>query len=86
MSLSDGDRSLLEFEENWWQRPGPKAEAIRRRFGISASAYYRRLAVLVDSDDALDHAPLVVRRLRRQRTARRKTRFEGAAAPNHPAR
>ena len=86
MSLSDGDRSLLEFEENWWQRPGPKAEAIRRRFGISASAYYRRLAALVDSDDALDHAPLVVRRLRRQRSARRKTRFEGAAAPNHPAR
>ncbi len=86
MSLNDADQALLEFEERWWQRPGTKKAAIRRRFGISASAYYRRLASLIDSADALDHAPLVVRRLRRQRSARRKSRFEGAAAPSHPSR
>jgi len=86
MGLSDGDRALLDFEESWWQGAGSKAAAIRRRFGISSSAYYRRLAALVDSADALEHAPLVVRRLRRRRSAQRKHRFEGAAAPGHPSR
>jgi hypothetical protein len=86
MALSDGDRALLDFEGTWWQRPGPKKAAIHRQFGITASAYYRRLAVLVDNADALDHAPLVVRRLRRRRSLRRKHRFEGAEAPGRPAR
>ncbi len=86
MALSDGDRALLDFEGMWWQWPGSKKVAIRHHFGFSASAYYRRLAALVDSADALDHAPLVVRRLRRRRSLRRKHRFEGAVAPSHPAR
>lgn len=86
MALTEVDRALLDFEESWWQRPGSKKAAIRQGLGISASAYYRRLASLIDSSDALDHAPLVIRRLRRQRNARRKHRFEGAAAPSHPAR
>lgn len=86
MSLSDADRGLLEFEEAWWQRPGTKAAAIRQLIGISPSAYYRRLAGLVDSADALEHAPLLVRRLRMRRTARLRTRFEGAVAPGHQHR
>ena len=86
MPLSDTDRALLEFEESWWQRPGAKASAIRRRFGFSPSAYYRRLATLVDSPDALEQAPLLVRRLRLRRTARRRNRFEGAAVPDHQQR
>lgn len=81
MPLSDTDRALLEFEESWWQRPGAKAAAIRHRFGCSPSAYYRRLAVLIDSSDALAQAPLLVRRLRLRRAVRRRHRFEGAAAP-----
>lgn len=81
MALSPQDRELLEFEEAWWKRPGPKAAAIKARFGFSASAYYRRLAPLVDSAEALAHAPLLVRRLRRRRSAARRMRFEGAVAP-----
>ena len=83
MPLSDTDRALLDFEESWWQRPGAKATAIRRLFGVSPSAYYRRLAVLVDSAEAMAHAPLLVRRLRLRRSTRRRHRFEGAAAPDH---
>ena len=86
MPLSDADRALLEFEESWWQRPGPKAPAIRRGLGISPSAYYRRLAVLVDSSEALEQAPLLVRRLRLRRTTRLRHRYEGAVAPDHRQR
>lgn len=81
MALSRGERELLEFEESWWKRPGPKAAAIKARFGLSASAYYRRLALLVDSADALAQAPLLVRRLRKRRSTARRVRFEGAVAP-----
>jgi hypothetical protein len=86
MSLNDAERALLDFEESWWQRPGAKGVAIRRQLGISPSAYYRRLTVLIDSSDALEHAPLLVRRLRRERTARRRNRFEGQAVPDHQLR
>lgn len=86
MPLSDDDRALLEFEESWWQRPGAKATAIRHRFGFSPTAYYRRLAELVDSSEALDHAPLLVRRLRARRAERRRSRFEGAVVPEHQQR
>jgi hypothetical protein len=86
MSLSDAERALLDFEASWWQRPGSKKAAIEECLGMSASEYYRRLGCLIDSPHALDHAPLVVRRLRRRRSARRKHRFEGAAAPDHQGR
>ncbi|MHB8329297.1 MAG: DUF3263 domain-containing protein [Acidimicrobiales bacterium] len=86
MPLTDGDRALLDFEGSWWTRPGAKATAIRQRLGISASVYYRRLAALVDSTDALEHSPLLVRRLRRRRNARLRHRFEGVAVRHHPHR
>ena len=86
MSIDDGDRALLDFEEVWWKGSGTKAAAIRRRFGVSPSTYYRRLGMLIDLPDALEHAPLVVRRLQRRRRVMRKHRFEGAMAPGHPGR
>jgi len=86
MSLSEGDRALLAFEESSWKRPGSKAAAIRDALGISPSAYYRRLSMLLDSPHALAQWPLLVRRLRRRRSAHRRLRFEGAAAPTRPAR
>jgi hypothetical protein len=86
MSIDDGDRALLDFEASWWKGPGTKAAAIRGRFGISPTSYYRRLSALIDLPDALEHAPLVVRRLQRRRLALRKHRFEGAVAPGHPGR
>jgi len=86
MTLNAEDRHILEFEGSWWTRPGAKATAIRERLGISPTRYYRRLGELVDTTEALHHAPLVVRRLRRRRHERRRDRFEGAAAPHHPRR
>ena len=86
MSLSESDRALLDFEHSWWLRSGSKAQSIRAELGMSASAYYRRLAVVVDMVESMERWPLLVRRLRRQRLARRRHRFEGAAAPSHPMR
>ena len=86
MALTDQDRRILDFEESWWTRPEAKATGIRHRLGMSPTGYYRRLAELADTTEALDHAPLVVRRLRRRRLDQRRGRFETTAAPQHPRR
>ena len=69
-------RAILDFERGWWQRPGSKERAIRDAFGLSAARYYRVLSRLIDSPDALRYDPMLVKRLRRLRTERRRQRFE----------
>jgi hypothetical protein len=84
MALTDKDREILDFEGSWWTHQGPKAPAIRAHLGLAPTIYYRRLGALVDEDDAKAYAPLVVQRLRRRRSERRKERFEGLAEPQRP--
>jgi hypothetical protein len=86
MGLTDTDRDVLDFEESWWTRPGAKATAIRKYLGMSPTGYYRRLDELVDRAEALEHSPLVVRRLRRRRRDRRRGRFEAAPERLRPRR
>jgi hypothetical protein len=86
MALTDRDREILDFEESWWTRPGAKASGIRQRLGMSPTGYYRRLAELAETGEALDLFPLVTRRLRRRRRDQRRGRFETTAAPDHPRR
>ncbi len=86
MTLTDRERSILEFERSWWTEPGPKELAIRERFDLSATRYYQLLAELVDSDDALEYDPLVILRLRRMRERRRRARFEGPSVSEPPGR
>ena len=86
MVLTDTDRDILDLEESWWTRPGSKASAIRDLLGMSPTAYYRRLDELVDCTEALQHAPLVVRRLRRKKRDRRRGRFETTEKQLHPRR
>ena len=50
--------------------PGPKDRAIREYLQMSAARYYEAVRRLIDDDDALAYAPLVVRRLRRMRSER----------------
>jgi len=73
--LDEGSRALLDFEREWWKHAGPKERAIRRRFGLSAARYYQALNRLIDEPEALRYDPMLVRRLRRMRTARRRARF-----------
>lgn len=77
MPLTDRDRAILDFERSWWSEPGPKEVAIRERFELSATRYYQILGELLESPEALEYDPLVVRRLRRLRDRRRRARFEG---------
>lgn len=73
--LDDRSRAILDLERGWWQQQGPKERAIRKRLGLSAARYYQLLNGLIDSPEALRYDPLLVRRLRRLRTARRRQRF-----------
>ena len=71
-ALSDRERAILEFEKQWWRFEGAKQEAIREQFHLSPTRYYQVLNGLLDKPDALQTEPVVVRRLQRQRQARRK--------------
>ena len=74
-TLDDRSRAILDFERAWWQDAGPKERAIRQRLGLSPARYYQLLNRLIDSPQALGHDPMLVKRLRRLRTARRRQRF-----------
>jgi len=78
--LTPRDRAILDFEREWWSLPGPKDQAIRDTLTLSPTRYYQLLSDLLDSDDALEYDPLVVRRLRRLRERRRRARWEGRPA------
>jgi|TARA_B100001123_G_scaffold376240_1_gene442762 hypothetical protein len=76
VSLTERDRAILDFERSWWTLDVPKEGLINERFELSVTRYYQLLAELLESPDAFEYDPLVVRRLRRQRDRRRRARFE----------
>ena len=80
MPLTDRDRAILDFERTWWSEPGPKGAAIQARFGFSPTKYYQLLGQLIGSAEAAEYDPLVIRRLRKLRSNRRRARIEGGRA------
>lgn len=74
LGLSRREHEMLTFERQWWRQAGAKETAIRDRFGVTPTRYYQVLNALVDRPDALAADPLLVRRLRRLRTARQRQR------------
>jgi hypothetical protein len=80
VGLSEREVAILDLERTWWSLPGTKEAAVRSRLGLSPTRYYELLGSLLESPEALDHDPLVVRRLRRQRDVRRRARYEGRSA------
>jgi hypothetical protein len=75
LGLSDLESRILEFEGSWWRYAGAKESAIKELFDVSAARYYQLLNDLIDRDDALLAAPMLVKRLRRLREARMSTRI-----------
>ena len=73
-SLSDLEIRILDFESNWWRFAGAKESAIKELFDLSAPRYYQLLNDLIDREDALVAAPMLVKRLRRLREARMSAR------------
>jgi hypothetical protein len=68
--LDQTARQTLDLEASWWRYADTKDAAIRAAFTEEPAAYYLRLGQLLDDPGALAHAPVLVRRLRRQRTRR----------------
>jgi hypothetical protein len=101
MGLSDRERAILDFERSWWVSSGvagsgppasgtltstTKEAAIRSRLDLSPTRYYELLRTLSGSSDAAAYDPLVVRRLRRSQSRRRRARLEGWPASQPPGR
>lgn len=72
--LDERSRALLDFEREWWKHAPPKERAIRERFGVSAARYHQLLNRAIDLPEALSYDPMLIRRLRRLREARRRKR------------
>ena len=72
--LTELEVRILDFESNWWRFAGAKESAIKELFDLSAPRYYQLLNDLIDREDALSAAPMLVKRLRRLREARMQAR------------
>ena len=74
-TLSDLETRILDFERSWWRYAGAKESAIKELFDLTPARYYQLLNDLIDRDDALAGAPILLKRLRRLREARPTARF-----------
>ncbi|OMH31643.1 hypothetical protein BGP79_11235 [Tersicoccus sp. Bi-70] len=74
--LSQRDAAMLTLERQWWKYAGAKEQVIRETFDLSATHYYQILNALIDTEAALVHDPMLVKRLRRQRATRQRARTE----------
>jgi hypothetical protein len=78
--LDERSAAMLDFERNWWNDAEPRDHAIRARFQCSPEEYHAELTKVLDDPAAMDHDPLVVRRLKRLRLRARKARLDGVAS------
>jgi len=72
--LTELEVRILDFESNWWRFAGAKETAIKDLFDLTAPRYYQLLNDLIDREDAMASAPMLVKRLRRLREARMSAR------------
>jgi hypothetical protein len=76
--ISERHQAMLEFERTWWTFDESKDQRIRAQFQCSVDEYYAELNELLEQPEAMDHDPLVVRRLARHRLRRRRARLDGS--------
>jgi hypothetical protein len=74
--ISERHQAMLEFERTWWNHDEPKEVLIRARFQCSPDEYHVELNDLLEQPAAMEHDPLVVRRLARHRVRRRRARLD----------
>ena len=74
MSLSDTDRAILDLERQRWKYPAKKEERALAELRLTPTRYHVRLNALLDNPEAEAVEPVLVRRLRRLRDARRAQR------------
>jgi hypothetical protein len=72
--LSEREERILAFEREWWRHGGAKEGVIRTQFGLGVTEYFQVLNALLESEAALAHDPMLVKRLRRMRDVRQRGR------------
>ena len=72
--LSELDMRILAFERSWWRFPGAKEREILELLGMPVTRYYQLLNALIDRPEAAEFDPVLVARLRRQRSRRYRIR------------
>lgn len=65
---------ILAFERSWWRLAGTKERDILEVLGIPVTRYYQLLNELIDRPEAVEFDPVMVARLRRQRSHRQRLR------------
>ncbi len=73
-ALTEQELAVLAFERQWWKYAGAKEQAVGELFGMTGTRYYQVLNALIDRPEALDADPMLVKRLRRQRSTRQRAR------------
>lgn len=74
--LTDLERELLDFAGLTWRSAGLREQAIRDRFGVSATRYHQMVHGLIQRPEALAYAPSTVKRLQRLEERRRRQRTQ----------
>ncbi len=72
--LSERDVQILAFEGRSWRHPGAKEQAMRDVLDLAPTRYYQILNELIDMPEALRFDPVLIKRLRRQRSRRQRIR------------
>lgn len=72
--LTERDQQVLVFERQQWRSAAAKEQTIREQFAMSATRYYQVLNAVIDRPEAVVFDPMLVKRLRRLRDARRQAR------------
>lgn len=85
MPLTERDRGVLDFEAVWRRHAGAKEEAIRAQLGMSPARYYQLLGRLIDTAEAQEYDPMLVKRLRRVRDLRRQSRLRASSGAFRPS-
>lgn len=84
-TLTHVEQAILAFEHRHFSSPGRKEQAIRDKFGASATRYYQRLNRLIDNPAALAADPILVNRLRNLRAQRQARRSSNPNAVRRSA-
>lgn len=79
--LDERSQQILCLEKLWWKYAGAKEQAITKQFSLSPTNYYQLLNQLIETDAALAYDPMLVKRLRRARSTKR--RVSGKVGTGH---
>ncbi|AMS03279.1 HTH DNA-binding protein [Gordonia phage Lucky10] len=70
--MTDDERRMLDLAGQRWNYAGNLEQRVRDEFGISLTRFWQRVNQLIETEEALAYSPVVVNRLRRLRTGRRR--------------